>query len=139
MFGICRGAFVAIWLKVRRTWSLGGITALGFAAALMAMVREQDIFCVLGPAVDFVVTVLLHTAANAVQATWGGAFAGGVAFRVGYLPQLIAYQALNGSPRPSPLVTRKMFWYAPHALQVLADPAHGFLCGRRSPCSRSRT
>ena len=52
--------------------------------------------------------------------------AGAVAFLIGYLPQLLAYQALNGAPRPSPLVTRKMFWHAPHALQVLADPEHGW-------------
>jgi hypothetical protein len=120
-------AFVAIWIKVRRTWSLGGITALGFAAALMAMVREQDVFCALGPAVDFVVSYFAQRDQRRRGPTWVGACAGAVAFLVGYLPQLIAYQALNGFPRPSPLVTRKMFWYSPHALQVLADPAHGFL------------
>jgi hypothetical protein len=54
------------------------------------------------------------------------ACAGCLAFAIGSLPQLIAYQALNGRPRPSPLVMRKMFWHAPHALQVLADHEHGF-------------
>jgi hypothetical protein len=45
---------------------------------------------------------------------------------VGYLPQLAAYAALNGHPGPSHYVTRKLTWYAPHALQVLFDPEHGF-------------
>ena len=110
--------FVTVWLKVRKTWSTTGIVVLGLAAALMAMVREQDVFCALGPAVDF---GLAH-----LKGKGKIALVGCLAFLIGYLPQLIAYQALNGSPRPSPLVTRKMFWYSPHALQVLLDPEHGF-------------
>jgi len=38
----------------------------------------------------------------------------------------VAYQALNGHPSPSKLVARKMTWTAPHALQVLFSPEHGF-------------
>jgi hypothetical protein len=47
-------------------------------------------------------------------------------FVLGYLPQLIAYNGLNGYPGPAQHVTRKMFWYAPHGLQVLFSPHHGF-------------
>jgi hypothetical protein len=144
--------FVTIWLKVRQTWSTGGIVLLGLAAALMAMVREQDIFCGLGPVVDFGLGLVKaqgqresargpsEARSRRARASGGGApravsnarhmivvaAIGCLAFLIGYLPQLIAYQALNGSPRPSPLVTRKMFWYSPHALQVLLDPEHGF-------------
>jgi len=45
--------FVTVWLNVRQTWSVGGAVALGITGALMAMVREQDIFFTLGPAIDF--------------------------------------------------------------------------------------
>jgi|SoiMethySBSTD1v2_1073268.scaffolds.fasta_scaffold06943_5 hypothetical protein len=113
--------FVAVWLKVRETWSVRGIVVLALAAALMAMVREQDILCALGPAVDFALERNQRPQRKLMAAAVGAA-----AFLIGYLPQLIAYQALNGFPRPSPLVTRKMFWYSPHALQVLLDPEHGF-------------
>jgi hypothetical protein len=116
--------FVTIWLYVRRTWTVAGAVALGAAGALMAMVREQDIFFVLGPAVDFGLTLIK---VKGTRQKAKGAFAAGAAFALCYLPQLIAYQALNGRPRPSPLVTRKMYWHAPHALQVLADTEHGFL------------
>ena len=116
--------FVTIWLYVRRTWTVAGAVALGAAGALMAMVREQDIFFVLGPAVDFGLTLIK---VKGTRHKAKGAFAAGAAFALCYLPQLIAYQALNGRPRPSPLVTRKMYWHAPHALQVLADTEHGFL------------
>ena len=52
--------------------------------------------------------------------------AGCVAFALGFLPQLLAYKALNGHYGPSSMVTRKMTWTSPHALEVLASPAHGF-------------
>lgn len=64
------------------------------------------------------------------------AASGVAAFAAGYLPQLLAYNALNGRtlavlgfhlPGPSKLVARKMMWSAPHAGQVLASPEHGFL------------
>jgi len=144
--------FVAVWLNVRQTWNVGGVVALGLAGALMAMVREQDLLCALGPALDFALAQIKgqgkresargssEARSRRASASGGGApravsnakpvlvaLAGCFAFLIGYLPQLIAYQALNGFPRPSPLVTRKMFWYSPHAVQVLLDPEHGFL------------
>jgi hypothetical protein len=118
--------FVTVWLKVRQTWSTRGIVVLAVAAALMAMVREQDLICALGPAVDFGLTQFKRKRKDERVQGVKIAAVGALAFLIGYLPQLIAYQALNGFPRPSPLVTRKMFWYSPHALQVLLDPEHGF-------------
>jgi len=131
--------FVTVWLHVRETWSVRGAAALGLAGALMAMVREQDIFFALGPVLDFALALITGQgkapaarASREVGEQWKmrdrvlAALAGCLAFALGYLPQLIAYQALNGRPRPSPLVMRKMFWHAPHALQVLADNEHGF-------------
>lgn len=145
--------FVTVWLKVRQAWTIRGAVALGAAGALMAMVREQDIFFALGPALDFALASISARRpgdgpGNRVRARAAGAprpggnagdepvgltrsvlvaAAGLLAFAIGYLPQLIAYQALNGAPRPSPLVMRKMYWHSPHALQVLADTEHGFL------------
>jgi len=161
--------FVTIWLHVRERWSAGGAIALGLSGALMAMVREQDIFLALGPAVDFFATAFLNrggsvgiiqssrgptpargslapshsaAAAGAADTAIGTnqrqpgttrrtsatltAASGCFAFAVGLLPQLLAYKALNGHFGPSRLVTRKMNWQAPHALEVLASPEHGF-------------
>ncbi len=119
--------FVTVWLKVRETWSVSGSVALGAAAALMAMVREQDVFFAFGPAVDFGLTMIKGKGKREKGQGLQTALAGALAFVLCYLPQLIAYQALNGRPRPSPLVTRKMYWHSPHALQVIADTEHGFL------------
>jgi hypothetical protein len=120
------GVFVNVWLRVRRQWSTGGAFALGICAAVMTMVREQDAFLALGPAIDFVWSfgglpygVLLGTKVRA-------ALSGVAGFLLGYLPQFLAYDALNGYPGPAEHVARKMYWYAPHALEVLFSPHHGF-------------
>ena len=121
--------FVTTWLHVRDSWSVPGTVALGLTGALVAMVREQDALFTIAPALDFLVTAARPGRAGArpVPASrLAPALAGCAAFLAGYLPQLLAYQALNGRPRPSELVTRKMNWAAPHALQVLGSPEHGF-------------
>jgi hypothetical protein len=148
--------FVTIWLKVRERWTVGGAVALGLSGALMAMVREQDVFLALGPAVDFLMSAVRNGRAEMpveearsgigsargpsaarsrrARASGGGApralinvaAAGCLAFAIGLLPQMLAYKALNGRFGPSTIVTRKMNWQAPHALEVLVSPEHGF-------------
>ena len=115
--------FVWIWLNVRETWSARGVVALGAAAALMAMVREQDVFFAVPAAIDFV-----RWSASRGTRPSGAALT--AALGVGtcvlaYAPQLLAYRALNGHPWPTDYVTRKMTWTAPHALQVVFSPEHG--------------
>ena len=121
--------FVTVWLRVRETWSIEGALALGLVGALMAMVREQDLFFALGPVFDLGLALAVgdrETGRRKRTTTLLAALAGCAAFALGYLPQLVAYKALNGKFGPSPLVTRKMYWSAPHALQVLFDTQHGF-------------
>jgi hypothetical protein len=117
--------FVTVWLHVRGTWSARGAVLLGLSGALMTMVREQDVFFIAGPAVDFTIDAV-RARGPLLRARIAAALAGVGAFMIGWLPQLLAYQALNGRPGPSQYVTRKMYWHAPHALQVLFDPNHGF-------------
>jgi len=116
--------FVVVWLHVRRAWTPGGVIALGLCAGLMAMVREQDVFFAVGPALDFLLT---GTRGRAFSRSAFAALAGCAAFGLAMLPQLLAYQRLNGMMRPSRLVLRKMTWTAPHGLEVLFSPRHGFV------------
>lgn len=115
--------FVTIWLHVRGEWLTSGIVALGASAALMAMVREQDAFLALGPAVDF---VYRRSSAGDWRQRAAAALAGAAAFAICFQPQLLAYEAINGHFSPSRLVARKMNWAAPHAVDVLVSPEHGF-------------
>jgi len=117
------GAFVLAWLRVRDRWTVRGMVLLGALAALMAMVREQDGFLVIGPAIDIARAWLRQrdTRLFRVALACAGAFA------LTYAPQAAAYLALNGRLGPSRLVGRKMTWTAPHALGVVASPEHGWL------------
>src|SRR6185436_18697507 len=57
----------------------------------------------------------------------GSAAVGAVTFALTFMPQALAYLALNGRIGPSHLVARKMYWSSPHAIQVVGSPSHGFL------------
>lgn len=120
--------FLWTWLRVRAYWTVPGTVLLGLAGAVMAMVREQDLLFVAGPALDFARTLLLRrrAASPAPGPGWWAAAAGTMALIVGYLPQTLAYTALNGRPGPTEVVSRKMTWWSPHFLSVLFSPEHGF-------------
>jgi hypothetical protein len=122
-------AFFVTWLRVRETWSWSGIVALGALAALMGMVREQDAFVAIGPALDYAVGAVrsARTSARPLSISLLRAVAGVAAFAVCFLPQAISYIVLYGRLGPSPSVEHKMHWTSPYALQVLASLDHGFL------------
>lgn len=116
--------FIWTWLRVRERWTVGGVAALAGVGGLMAMVREQDAFLVLLPAVDYLLTrratgfvlkdVIVRAAVSAAV------------FVLAFLPQLLAYQTLYGRFGPSPVISGKMHWTAPWALAVTGSPEHGW-------------
>ncbi len=122
--------FLWIWLRVRHRWTLPGVIALGLAAALLPMVREQDAFVVVAPAIDFTRWAFRRLqASGSPDRSWRPvairAAVGVVIALLAYAPQLFAYQALNGHPGPTVLVARKMTWSSPHFFEVLFSPGHG--------------
>lgn len=119
-------ALVLTWLVVRDRWSPSRLLVLGALTGLMAMVREQDAFFAIGPAIDYVWS-LRGSAGRESRRLFTEVAAAGVAFAIVYLPQAAAYVSLNGHLGPSGIVTRKMTWSAPHAIEVLVSPKHGFL------------
>jgi hypothetical protein len=124
-FGVA--LFIYVWLGVREDWSTRGLIALGAAAALMTMIREQDAFFVAGPALDFglwAVDGLRRTPRN-LKPTARGLIAGAAAFAAVFAPQAATYLILNGHLGPHASVAHKMSWMAPHALEVLFSPEHG--------------
>ena len=113
-----------LWLRARARddASLVEWAAVGTAAGLAGLVREQDLLFLAVPAADLAWRVL--------RGTEGGRSLGRLAIlvaaaAVAFVPQLLAYRAVNGSFGPSHLVTRKMSYDSPHLLQVLFDPGHG--------------
>lgn len=121
-------AFVLTWLRVRGRWSAMGLIALGALAALMLMVREQDILLAIGPAVDLSLDFLQPRREGPTRLQLASRVALGVIVSaIAYLPQVVAYEALNGYAGPSRIVVHKLNWLAPHALGVLLSPEHGLI------------
>ena len=124
--------FVLAWLRVRKRWSMRGMAMLGGLAALMTMVREQDVFYVVGPALDLGWTLTSRLRARAEAQPKIGQLVknlgvGAVVGLLVYTPQVVTYVVLNGWPGPSRIVANKMTWTAPHAVEVLVSPEHGLL------------
>jgi hypothetical protein len=121
-------SFVVAWLYVRRDWSAGGVAALGALAGLMGMVREQDLFIAIGPAIDYVVKMgrAARRGDRSLGETLWKAAIGVAAVAVFFLPQAIAYLTLYGRLGPSPDVQQKMTWTAPNAWRVLVSPDNGW-------------
>ena len=121
--------FVIVWLIVREKWSVGGLMVLGALAALMTMVREQEAFVAIGPAVDFVWSVMDDARSarrDVVRSKIVAAAAGIATLLVCMLPQFLTYLVLNGRIGPDRHIENKMLWYSPHAFSVLFSPNHGF-------------
>ena len=128
-FGVALLTYV--WLRVRDEWSVRGMLALGAAGALMAMVREQDVFFAAGPALDLLWALRFGTARDrSVRRLEVGAL-GGVAAAARLIRGGVHSASGDLSDPQRPLGTarigrHKMNWTAPHALEVLFSPEHGF-------------
>jgi hypothetical protein len=119
--------FLWTWIRVRDRWSASGALALGAAGALMAIVREQDVFFIAGPLLDFSRSLLVRRSSPAAGrgSPAIAAAAGALGFVLVFAPQLLAYKSLNNQFGPDDSVRNKMFWTAPHGWQVLFDAKHG--------------
>ena len=117
--------FVWTWLRVRDRWTVGGVARLAAVGGLMAMVREQDAFLVIVPAVDYLLT-LRERGRVALNDVLVRAAVSAAVFVAAFLPQLLAYQTLYGRFGPSPVISGKMHWTAPWGLAVMGSPEHGW-------------
>jgi len=113
-----------LWLRTRAAadasvwrWCL-----VGAAGGLAGLVREQDIFFLLLPGLDLLVSAWRERRMAPLLTRGGALSIGAIA---AFLPQLLAYHAINGSFGPSTLVRQKMNWASPHFFEVLCDPGHG--------------
>lgn len=117
--------------------------ALGLVGGLMTITREQLGLFLLIPALE----ALLAYAALARRGAWRTA-AGLLArhalflaaFALALAPQVAAYQALNGTPRPAGEVSGKLNWCSPHFIDTLVDydPAPAAWCGVTDDFTASR-
>jgi hypothetical protein len=114
---------VWLWLRaVRRDGPVSDWALVGAAGGLAGLVREQDALYLVVPGAWLAWQAIRSRDA---RAGFVRLLAMGGAAVLMFVPQLLAYRALNGRFGPSTLVTRKLDPLSPHFLQVLADPGHG--------------
>ncbi len=120
------GLTLWLWLRARRAaleTSPQAWAVVGLAGGLAGLVREQDALFLVAPGLDLAWQALRarRLGAGAVRAA---SLAG--AALAAFVPQLLAYKAINGTWGPSGMVRQKMNGLlSPHFFEVLLDPAHG--------------
>jgi hypothetical protein len=122
VFAVAALVWATLAARARTDGGLAGWIGVGALGGLAALVREQD-------ALFLAVPLALLAADAARTRRWTRAAARALAVVaaavVVFLPQLLAYRAINGAFGPSRLVTRKMTYWSPHFASVLLDPGHG--------------
>ena len=121
LFAVSMLLWLTLWMR-RHGASWTRVALVGAAGGLCALVREQDGLLLVIPAL-----VVSWEAWREKRLVLGLARLAtmGLAAAAVFVPQLLAYRAINGAFGPSRLVARKMSFGSPHALEVLFDPAHG--------------
>lgn len=118
--------FLWVWLRVREHWSPAGIVALGLTGGLMGTMRDQTVFFLVPPAVDFLRWSLRSTVRQSPGSRVRLALIGTIATIAAYSPHLLASRAINGYIGPHESVGNKMSWWSPHFFEVLFSPFHGW-------------
>ena len=113
-----------LWLRARARSDAGpgDFALVGLAAGVAGLVREQDVLFAALPAADLLWRALRDRDRGPAAARL---FAFAAAAALAFVPQLLAYRAVNGHFGPSRLVARKMEFTSPHFFDVLFDPGHG--------------
>jgi hypothetical protein len=96
---------------------------MGLAAGLAMLIREQGALFLIAPGLDLCFRLIKGEVKRSLERGLAVLGTAGLAF----VPQLLAYHALNGTFGPTQLVQRKMDFGAPHFFDVLVDPGHGLL------------
>lgn len=115
--------FMYAWLRTRETPGFGRACLLGLLGGLVALVRWQDAIVLLVPLAELVYEMR--------RGRWvGGApfvhlVVMGIAMSVTFAPQLLAWQAIFGTPMLMPQGNGFMQWSNPALWSVLFSLKHG--------------
>ena len=121
-------AFAWMWAATRVNRSVWMWAALGLLAGFMALIRWQNVLFALLPGIDAVVALavavrtgdrskLRHTLAGSAVFLGCGV--------IGFLPQMLAWQAMYGSPIARSPVGPQVRWLAPHVTDILWSARNG--------------
>ena len=112
-----------LWLRAKEKDGVFDWVLMGLSAGLAMLIREQGALFLIAPGLDLGFRLIKGEVKRALERGVAVIGAAGIVFA----PQLLAYQALNGSFGPTLLVQRKMDFASPHFFDVLINPGHGLL------------
>lgn len=112
-----------LWLRAREKDGVFDWILMGLSAGFAMLIREQASLFLIAPGLDLGWRLVKGDIKRSLKRGISVLGSAGLVF----LPQLFAYQALNGTYGPTQLVQRKMDFTAPHVFDVLLNPEHGLL------------
>jgi hypothetical protein len=120
--------FAWMWAATRDNRSLRMWALLGVLAGLMALVRWQNLLFALLPGLDALES-LIRAGRTGDRAKLRQTLAGSAAFlgcaAIGFLPQMLAWQAMYGTPIARSPVGPQIRWTDPHGVDILWSARNG--------------
>ena len=121
-------AFAWMWAATRENRSLRMWALLGLLAGFMALIRWQNLLFALLPGLDAAIA-LVRAARAGDRVTLRHTVTGSIAFLacvvVGFLPQMLAWQAIYGTPVARSPVGPQIRWTDPHLIDILWSARNG--------------
>jgi hypothetical protein len=118
-------AFVYAWDSTRNRRTAGQWAALGLLGGLMLAIRWQNLVFVAFPAWEIAAAVVAGPGAAGRRAALVGAALFAACTLVGFLPQLIAWNSVYGSPVAVSPPSPKMLWFSPDPVRMLWSSRNG--------------
>jgi hypothetical protein len=120
--------FTWMWAATRERRTLRSWALLGVLAGVMALVRWQNLLFALLPALD-AVQILARSRRTGDAREFRGVLAGGAVFLVcavvAFVPQMLAWQAIYGSPIARSPIGPQIRWTDPHLVDILWSARNG--------------
>ena len=121
-------AFAWLWAATRTDRSIRMWAVLGLLAGFMALIRWQSILFALLPGID--AALALAAAARTgdrrrLRQTIAGSAVFLACMLAGFLPQMLAWQAMYGSPIARSPVGPQLRWLEPHVADILWSARNG--------------
>ena len=118
-------AFIYAWDAARGRRTVGQWAALGLLGGLMLAIRWQSLVLLVFPGWELAAAVLAGPGpAERRASALGGALFAACAL-VGFLPQLIAWNSIYGSPLAVSPLSPKMLWFSPDPVRMLWSSRNG--------------
>lgn len=122
--------FTYWWARTRQGRTLVSWALLGLGAGLMTTIRWQNALFALLPAIDALILLVQASRARHRSAAVG-VLAGGFGFLgaavIGFLPQMLAWQAIYGQLLAVSPVGPQIRWRDPHIIDILWSSRNGLL------------